>query len=72
MTTFLIILGTIVYLFIGGIVSGFLTDDYDRDVCDCMFLTFLWPLIAACVLALLIALAPIKIGEKIRERIDKN
>jgi MFS family permease len=72
MTILFIILGALLYLFIGGIIAGFLTDDWDRSIGECFLLATLWPLLIAGGILCGFTLLPLKIAEKIKERINKK
>lgn len=70
MTALWIVLIFFAYIFIGGVITGIITDEFDTDGERSILLIF-WPLLIVAGVGYCIVIGPVKLGEKIRERFDK-
>ena len=66
-----IILAILSYLFIGGLLAGFVLYSWGDDVGEYVLVIGGWPIILTCLVLYGIVIGPIKLGEIIRERIEK-
>ena len=70
MTTLWTVLIFFAYIFVGGVITGIITDDFDTDGERSLVFIF-WPLLIVAAIMYCIVIGPVKLGEKIRERFDK-
>lgn len=72
MTVLLWILAIYLYIFIGAFIAGIVTDTTIDDPGDKCLITLFWGFIPLILIALLVAIGPLKLGKKIRERFEKR
>lgn len=72
MAVFIWIISIVAYLFIGGVIAGMLTDDWQDDVALIFMITALWPIVLLAVAIAKISEMPVKIGRKITERFERK
>ena len=72
MQLLIILICALVYLFIGGFLCGILLNSIDDNWWDYGMVALFWPIIAVAILIVALIAGPVKLGQLLKERINRK